>query len=321
MSHMIKSESSPHSSPPLTSRPPRLSAVPDGGPTTHEQVLSFYTTAVPSIARSLTPNTLTTSSRRTLYDLVTVMRTAMCLSAPTTPRTLLAMSTIHGFNKSIAISTFNHPYHLLMINSKCASMSLGMLWRNIYMVKHPSQFLGGLLRGSLGVGNAPRFKKFERVRTPNLNRTQVQVQRSGKSSPNPNQTEPCQHYIHLRASGHSQDPEEEHCSPFKKAVIDLSVSIIFSELDEDEPMGDFTCRLSTPEIVARYDGLKPEDIRLSDTEARVIAAIRADKDSDLRQYVLTEQRWYHDMARTHNQSARIAALESLLEYHRIPLPY
>ncbi|KAJ7508194.1 hypothetical protein B0H11DRAFT_1902508 [Mycena galericulata] len=32
------------------------------------------------------------------------------------------------FNKGIAISTFHHPYHLLMTNSKCASTCLGMLW-------------------------------------------------------------------------------------------------------------------------------------------------------------------------------------------------
>lgn len=86
-------------------------------------------------------------------------------------------------------------------------------------------------------------------------------------------------------------------------------------------MGDFTCRLTTPEIIARHDNLKEGDVHLSDTEARVIAAIRADKESDLREYTLAEYKWYQDMSRTHNQSARIAALESLLEYHRIPLPY
>lgn len=94
---------------------------------------------------------------------------------------------------------------------------------------------------------------------------------------------------------------------------------------EESPFG--RSRPSTPDFIARYADLKREDIRLSETEVRVIAAIRTDRDSELRQYAMQEQQWYCDMSQTHNQMAkiadqaeRIASLESLLEYHRIPLP-
>ncbi|KAF7333088.1 hypothetical protein MVEN_02373800 [Mycena venus] len=94
-------------------------------------------------------------------------------------------------------------------------------------------------------------------------------------------------------------------------------------LQADDPMGDPSCldsRPSMPDVLARYADLNASQIRLSTTEARVIADMRADRDSEMRQWATNEQQWYVDMSRTHNQAARIAALESLLEYHRIPFP-
>ncbi|KAJ7736105.1 hypothetical protein B0H16DRAFT_1466812 [Mycena metata] len=100
----------------------------------------------------------------------------------------------------------------------------------------------------------------------------------------------------------------------------------------DDPMdavpGPFPpSRPSTPEIMARYSNLKPEDIRLSTTEAGIIGAMRADREVEMMQYASIEGQLYTAMSKTHNQRAHIAALEtrvaslaSLLEYHRIPVP-
>jgi hypothetical protein len=63
-----------------------------------------------------------------------------------------------------------------------------------------------------------------------------------------------------------------------------------------------------------YATLKPSEIQLSATEARIIAAIRSDRDAEHRQWMEDEAQWCYD------QCARIAALESLLEYHRIAFP-
>ncbi|KAJ7832496.1 hypothetical protein B0H13DRAFT_1914990 [Mycena leptocephala] len=92
----------------------------------------------------------------------------------------------------------------------------------------------------------------------------------------------------------------------------------FSKTRPDDPMEDCP-RPSSPDFIPCAD-LNADDIRLSATELGVIAAMRADRASEMVQYATNEQMWYADMSRTHNQCARIAALESLLEYHRIPLP-
>jgi hypothetical protein len=65
---------------------------------------------------------------------------------------------------------------------------------------------------------------------------------------------------------------------------------------------------------AHYAILKAPEIQLSATEARIIAAIRSDRDAERRQWMEDESHWRY------NQSSRIAALESLLEYHRIAFP-
>ncbi|KAJ7710740.1 hypothetical protein B0H17DRAFT_1123855 [Mycena rosella] len=122
----------------------------------------------------------------------------------------------------------------------------------------------------------------------------------------------CSEHV-IWASAHSQDEP----SP-------LIEEKPFMRISEDEPMDDcfnyssysHSSRPSTPDFIA---DLKAEDIRLSVTEVRVIAAMRADRDSELRQYGKQEEEWWCDMSKTHNQSTRIAALESLLEYHRILL--
>jgi hypothetical protein len=92
----------------------------------------------------------------------------------------------------------------------------------------------------------------------------------------------------------------------------------------DDPMESDQClsnsRPSSPDFLALYADLTPENIRLSQTEVRIIAAIRADRDAEIREYLLREQEWYSDMSRMHNHTARIAALESLLEYHHITFP-
>ncbi|KAK6984176.1 hypothetical protein R3P38DRAFT_3232467 [Favolaschia claudopus] len=79
-------------------------------------------------------------------------------------------------------------------------------------------------------------------------------------------------------------------------------------------------RATTPDFLRYYSDLNPDNIRLSTTEVRVIAAIRADKHVTENECARREQEWYCDVSRMHNQTARIALLESLLEYHRIPLP-
>ncbi|KAJ7435965.1 hypothetical protein B0H11DRAFT_2207354 [Mycena galericulata] len=124
----------------------------------------------------------------------------------------------------------------------------------------------------------------------------------------------CEPYT-IWVSAHSQGDNEPY--DFRK---DYGAP---ANIPVDDPMDDcpfHPSRPSTPQIIARYANLKPEDIRLSDTEARIIAAVRADRDYHLAQYVFQEQITYRDIVEAHNQSARIAALESLLEYHRIPLP-
>jgi hypothetical protein len=74
----------------------------------------------------------------------------------------------------------------------------------------------------------------------------------------------------------------------------------YDSMDEsnDYPFSDL--RPTTPDFIAQYADLKAENICLSNTEARVIAAIRADKDSQLRQYTTHEGIWYADMSKTHN---------------------
>jgi hypothetical protein len=63
-----------------------------------------------------------------------------------------------------------------------------------------------------------------------------------------------------------------------------------------------------------YATLKPSEIQLSAMEARIIAAICSDRDAERRQWMEDEAHWHYD------QCACIAALESLLEYHRIAFP-
>jgi hypothetical protein len=65
---------------------------------------------------------------------------------------------------------------------------------------------------------------------------------------------------------------------------------------------------------AHYAILKAPEIQLSATEARIIAAIRSDRDAECRQ-------WMEDKSYSrHDQSVHTAALESLLEYHCIAFP-
>ncbi|KAK7039556.1 hypothetical protein R3P38DRAFT_2900377 [Favolaschia claudopus] len=101
-----------------------------------------------------------------------------------------------------------------------------------------------------------------------------------------------------------------------------------STVHDDEPMetaealGFPDSRPVTPtfNFLALYADLKAEDVHLSPSEVRVIAAIRADKDAVVDEYARREMEWSCDMAERHNLVARVAVLESLLEYHRIPLP-
>ncbi|KAJ7801306.1 hypothetical protein B0H14DRAFT_3489694 [Mycena olivaceomarginata] len=91
-----------------------------------------------------------------------------------------------------------------------------------------------------------------------------------------------------------------------------------------------TCPVQTPRPVTldfftlHQNQLKAnvEDnkVQLSPTEVQVLAAIRADRDAEIREYALRELEWYCDMSKMHNQATRIATLESLLEYHCIALP-
>ncbi|KAJ7328006.1 hypothetical protein DFH08DRAFT_816167 [Mycena albidolilacea] len=85
-------------------------------------------------------------------------------------------------------------------------------------------------------------------------------------------------------------------------------------MDDSVPIDVWPSRLLTPMFEAHYAILKAPEIQLSATEARIIAAIRSDRDAERRQWMEDESHWCY------NQSARIAALESLLEYHCIAFP-
>ncbi|KAJ7294049.1 hypothetical protein C8J57DRAFT_1491401 [Mycena rebaudengoi] len=95
----------------------------------------------------------------------------------------------------------------------------------------------------------------------------------------------------------------------------------YAPMDQDEAYP------TAADVAARYANLKSEDIELSDTEVCVIAAIRTERQWVLEEFERKEKMYYQDMHDTYantatyyNQSNHIAALESLLTYHRIPLP-
>jgi hypothetical protein len=92
---------------------------------------------------------------------------------------------------------------------------------------------------------------------------------------------------------------------------------------EDLPRPD--SRPVTPDFFTLHQNqlkanVEDNKVQLSPTEVQVLAAIRADRDAEIREYALRELEWYCDMSKMHNQATRIAALKSLLEYHRIALP-
>ncbi|KAJ7863813.1 hypothetical protein B0H14DRAFT_3443904 [Mycena olivaceomarginata] len=113
-------------------------------------------------------------------------------------------------------------------------------------------------------------------------------------------------------AAHSQGDEFE-----KPPGIQGKTSIPFpldDPMDDSVPINVWPSRPSTPMFEVHYATLKPSEIQLSATEARIIAAIRSDRDAECRQWMEDEAHWRYD------QCARIAALESLLEYHRIAFP-
>ncbi|KAJ6574071.1 hypothetical protein B0H19DRAFT_1063080 [Mycena capillaripes] len=75
-------------------------------------------------------------------------------------------------------------------------------------------------------------------------------------------------------------------------------------MDDSGPIDVSPSRPSTPMFEVHYARLKASEIQLSATEARIIAAIRADRDAEQRQWMENESHWYTDMCRTHNQSTR-----------------
>ncbi|KAJ7606699.1 hypothetical protein FB45DRAFT_878290 [Roridomyces roridus] len=87
-------------------------------------------------------------------------------------------------------------------------------------------------------------------------------------------------------------------------------------LSVDDPMESDDCP-PYDTFKKHYAELRAPRSKLSASEAQIIAVIWADRDAEA-------QRWERDemyfSAELHEQSVHMAALETLLEYHRLPIP-
>ncbi|KAJ7633335.1 hypothetical protein DFH06DRAFT_1337197 [Mycena polygramma] len=112
--------------------------------------------------------------------------------------------------------------------------------------------------------------------------------------------------LEIWASAHSQGDENPEYMAYKKR---------FESAPADEPMEDCHSpgsRPSTPDFLARYNELKTDThpTHLLPSELRVIAAIRADKDAEIQQYLIREQEAYIGMCDEHNQLSIMEPLSS-----------